>query len=147
METAAMRRLQISHTLAVILFGIASASASGPQRTTAVFADWTVVCNFPTNKPKDCEILGIQTLPGQNVPFGQIGVAHPEKAGDYKITVLTPPNVWLQTGTKLFPEDKGSIVASFKWCSNTRCLAEAVLSKAALKKMASRTQPARAGWG
>ena len=128
--------------LAALLAAITPAVAAGPQRTSAVFDDWTVICSFPGDKPKQCEIVSIQTMPGQNNPFGQISINHPDKNAAYKLTVQTPPNAWLPTGVKLmFDEKDDGAAATFKWCAGTRCLADGDVSKAVMKKIIARSLP------
>jgi invasion protein IalB len=128
----------------IALAGIPSAVVAGPQRTTAVFDDWTLACSYPAEKPRQCEMLSIQTLPGQNTPFGQITINQPDKNAPYDIIIQTPPNASVQTGARFLIDDKDDVVvASFKWCASSRCLAEGKLSKDAIKKIAARNQPTR----
>jgi invasion protein IalB len=126
---------------ALLLLGVASPALSAPQRTTAVYDDWTLVCALPADKPKQCEIVSIQTLAEQNTPVGQISVSHLEKNGPYKLIIQTPPNAWVQTGVKLSVEEKDSVPASFKWCVNTRCAAEGEVAEPMIDRLAKQNTP------
>jgi invasion protein IalB len=117
------------------------ALAENPTRTTAVYEDWTVLCNLAENQ-KQCELVSTQSLPGQSSPFSQIIINHPKTSQPYKLVIQSPPNAWLQTGTKLIVGDSENVPATFKWCANSRCLSEGELSKAQIEKLASRADPA-----
>lgn len=126
---------------AAVLLGFVNAVSSAPQRTTAVYDDWTLLCLFQADKPKQCEIFSVQTLAEQNTAVGQISISRPEKSGPYKLIVQTPPNAWLQAGVKLSVEEKDSVTASFKWCVSTRCAAEGDAAKPLIDRLARQTNP------
>ena len=145
-RTPLMTNLGSTTTVAVcaILLGGASARAQGPERTTATFGDWTVVCVQPSDGPKACELVHAQKVEGQAEPAGQITISRATKAEPFKLIIQIPPNAWFATGVRFVFDDKDpGILASLRWCLSTRCRADADLTAEALKLMRVRTEPGR----
>jgi invasion protein IalB len=129
-----------------LLIAVYQAYGQEPQRTAATYGDWTVSCVMaqPPEDQRSCEMVQSQTIPGQPNPVGQITLRRPAKNDPFRIFFQIPANVWLQTGVKFVSDDKESgLVATFKWCIPSRCLADADLNDAALKKLRARTDPGR----
>jgi len=131
----------------VILFPAASTNAQvSPQRTTATYQDWMVSCVMASTPggQKACEVVQSQTLEGQTSPVSQITINRADGGGPFKLFVQVPANVWLQAGVKLATDDKDPGLGTvFKWCIPTRCLSDADLPDAVIKKMRAQTEPGR----
>jgi invasion protein IalB len=85
-----------------------------------------------------CEMLQEEKLQGSPNPTTQVSIGKPSKGAPYRMTVLVPPSVWLQGGVRLVADDKDvTPTASFKWCIQSRCLADVDLPDDAMKKLRS----------
>jgi invasion protein IalB len=141
-----MRILNLSSGLLVgaLISNLTHAHAQGPQRSTATYDDWTLVCIMPSEGRKSCEIVHTQVAQGQSEPVGQVAISRPAKDQPTKIFLQVPPNVWLQNGATFVFDDKvPGLIATFQWCAPSRCLAEADLPTAAIAKMRARTEPGK----
>jgi invasion protein IalB len=133
--------------LVVVGLGIACARAQMPQRTTATYDDWTISCTTASGGERSCELVQSQIIQGQATPASQITIARSSKGGPFMIFFQVPPKVWLQTGVKLQTDDKDpGITATFRWCTPTRCLADADLPDAAIKKLNQFADPGHLSW-
>lgn len=138
--------------VSIALFSsINSIFAQAPQRSAATYDDWMASCAIvqaPQNQ-KLCELTQVETaqspqggVQGQQIPVGQITIARPAKDKPYKISFQVPSNAWLQTGVKLVPgSGTSSMLAPFRWCTPTRCLADTDLTDAAISDWRNQTQP------
>jgi invasion protein IalB len=121
--------------------------AQGPQGTTATFDDWTVSCATGVEGQNSCEMVQIQTAPGQPNPVAQITIRRPAKNESFKIFFQVPTNVWLQPGMNfVLDSNSTALVATFRWCVQTRCLADADLNEENVKKLGARTDTGRADY-
>jgi invasion protein IalB len=129
--------LVVSSTLIV-----GAADAQAPQRTTATYDDWTVSCATQAQTQMICDLSQAQRVQGQSNPTTQVTISRPEKNKQYKIGIVVPADVWLQTGVRLTVEENGPpTVATFTLCLPNRCLAEANLSDEMMKRLRTRTDP------
>jgi invasion protein IalB len=91
-----------------------------------------------------CEMVLAQKIEGQTNTVGQITISRPSKKDPLKIFFQTPANVWLQTGTKFVSDEKEpALVAAFRWCLPSRCLAHAEFNDATVSKLYRQTEPGR----
>jgi invasion protein IalB len=131
-------------TIGALLSFVTPAWAQAPQRTTATFEDWTVVCVRPGDKEKSCEVVHSQVMSGQLEPVGQVTITRASTREPYKLILQVPPNISFATGVRfVFDEKEQALVPTFRWCINTRCRADADISEQALKIMRARTEPGR----
>jgi invasion protein IalB len=129
---------------AMLLFAATAATAQAPQRITATYDDWTMSCSKAAESPKTCEMVQIQTLEGQGSPVGQITIGRATKDGPLKLVIQVAPNVSLDAGLKFTSDEKEpALPATFRWCTNTRCLAERDLSADAAAKLRKITEPGK----
>jgi invasion protein IalB len=139
-----MRKIA-SDVLLLALCGLAvgPAYAQAPERITARFDDWTVSCANPLPPAaKTCEMVQSQTMKGQSNPVGQITISRPAKNQPFKFFFQVPANAWFQTGIKFVAQpDQPALVADFRWCLPSRCLADVELSETAVSKFGSYTAP------
>lgn len=121
---------------------IDAAFAQAQQRITAKFDDWTVSCIAPPSSAvKTCELLQAQTK-GSSNPIGQITISRAAKSEPFKIFFQVPPSVWFQTGIKFVAQpSQAPLLAQFRWCLPSRCLADVELSEAAVSKFGSYAMP------
>ena len=130
--------------VAPLLSSVTFASAQAPQRTSATFEDWTVVCVMPDGKEKTCELVHAQLISGQPDPVGQVTITRTSQRGPYKLILQVPPNITFATGVRfVFDEKEQPLVATFRWCINARCRADADIAEQSLKIMRTRTEPGR----
>jgi invasion protein IalB len=125
----------------ILLVVAASEAMSAPQRTTAVYDDWTLICTLPADSPKQCEIVSVQTLAERNTPVGQISISRSKKNGPYKLVIQTQPNASVQAGVRLLVEEKESVPASFEWCVDTRCSADGDVAEPIIDRLAKQNTP------
>jgi invasion protein IalB len=90
----------------VVLFGIELSRAQGPERATATYGDWTVVCVQPSDGQKVCELVHQQIAEGQSEPVGQITIGRATKADQLQLIIQIPPNAWLASGVRFVFDDK-----------------------------------------
>lgn len=124
-----------------------SAHAQTPERTTATYGDWTASCATPPSGEKSCELIQSQILQGQTTPTSQITIARTTKNGPLKIFVQVPTNVLFQSGVIFRVDDiEAGVTATLRWCAPSRCLADAELSDAVIKKLSSAAEPGALSW-
>lgn len=134
----------LSASVVVLAASLVHASAQAPQRTMAVYRDWTLACAIASDAGarKSCGIVQAQKIEGQATPVGQVGIGRSTKYEPFKLSIELRPNVWIPTGVKLVTSDK-AISANFKWCIVTRCLADADLTDADVSNLRAQKQPGR----
>jgi invasion protein IalB len=117
--------------------------ARAQQRTMAVYNDWTLSCTID-GSAKSCGLVQVQKINGQSAAISQIGIGRKIKTDPNKISIEISTNVWMPAGVKLIASDSTSaITASVKWCTLTRCLADAELSDATVKRLLSEKAPGK----
>jgi invasion protein IalB len=125
----------------------AYAYAQTPQRTTAVYGDWTVLCVMPSNPDdkKACAMVQSNTVQGQTTPAGQITISQSTKNEPVKLFLQVPANVSFQGGVVSFVTDQSEplLAATFRWCIPARCMADADLTNADLTKLRAQKKPGR----
>jgi len=125
----------------VLILGIGLAQAQ--QRTMTIYGDWTVSCTIVFGSSEACGLLQVQKIKGQTA-VSQIGIGHITKSDPLKISIEITANAWMPTGVKLITSDNASaITAPFKWCTSTRCLADADLSDANIKTLRAQKDPGK----
>ena len=126
-----------------VVISFSAAYAQVPQRTTAAYDDWTVSCTTTGEaNGKSCEAFSIQMIGNPPTPTSQITIKRAAKSEPFKVFIQVPANVWLESGVRFVYDDKEpGLVAAFRWCIPARCLADADLNDAALKKLRARTEP------
>jgi len=132
---------------------IISGVAHAQQRTMAIYGDWTLSCVIASGGAKSCGLVQSQKLANQSSAISQIGIGHSAKTDLLKVSIEITPNAWMLTGVKLIASDSAPaitgplkyttavITAPFKWCTSTRCLAEADLSDANIKTLRTQKEP------
>jgi invasion protein IalB len=116
--------------------------ARAQQRTMAVYNDWTLSCTIDGSK--SCGLVQVQKINGQSAAISQVGIGRKIKTDPNKISIEIIANVWMPAGVKLIASDSTtSITASVKWCTLTRCLADAELSDATVKRLLSEKAPGK----
>ncbi|MGA7975424.1 MAG: invasion associated locus B family protein [Pseudolabrys sp.] len=114
-----------------------TASAQGPQQTTATYEDWTVRC-VTLKGIKSCEMAQTMQIKGQTRPITQIAIGRQPKNGSLKIVFEMPVNVSLPDGVHLVTDDKKfDMTASFSRCVPVGCFAETNISEAQIKTLRS----------
>jgi invasion protein IalB len=137
-----LRNLMLPISMLVMLTAFAAGQA--PQKTSATYEDWTVSCSRAADRPKTCELIQIQTLEGQSAAASQVTIGRLEKDGPLKLVIQVAPNVSLDAGLKFTSDEKEpALPATFRWCTNTRCLAERDLSADAAAKLRKITEPGK----
>ena len=127
----------------LILVGDGADAQQSPQRTTATYDDWTVRCETLAGTPPQKACLIVQGARLQNQPnlATQITVGRPPKSEVVKLIFQVPINVWLPAGVTLVYDSQGSpIVAAFKRCVPTACLADLDISDETVKKFRALTE-------
>lgn len=128
--------------LGVSLLAVHQVRAQTPQRISAIFDDWAVSCAPAAQGQKACEMLHTQTVEGQPTPVGQVTIQRASKKGPFEVVLLVPPNVWVPAGVKFVIDGKEpSVAIPLRWCTGTRCLAEARLTDDVMKKLRARREP------
>jgi invasion protein IalB len=129
---------------AIIVAG--TVHAQSPQRTTATYDDWTVSCAVTAGE-KSCELAQSQSPQGQTSPISQITIGRVAKNEPLRIIFQVASNVWLQAGVKVLIDEKEPLLsAAFRWCIPTRCLADADLTDAYIKKLNGRNESLHLSW-
>ena len=133
-------RGKIWQVVVALGLSLAPVHAQAPQRITATYDDWTVSCVAPPNS--NCELVEAQMMKGKSSPVGQITISRAAKDKAYKIFFQVPANAWLQTGIKFVAQaNQAPLLAQFRWCLPSRCLADAELTEALVGKFGSYTTP------
>ena len=98
-----------------------------PQRTTATFADWIVVCTSVAgrNPSKVCKMVQITEVRGKNTPFSRVDVSYPGRGQPIKLTVQVPPSASIATQVRIQTADSDPGIASpFARCLPVGCFAD-----------------------
>jgi invasion protein IalB len=131
----------------ILFFGLAYPDftlAQTSTRTIVTYEDWTVTCSKAADDSKVCDMVQIQTLAGQGSPVGQTIIGRAGANGQLKLVFHVAPNVWLDAGLKFTADEKeAGLPATFRWCTNTRCLAERDLSADVIAKLRKLTDPGK----
>ena len=120
--------------------------ADAQERTLATYGDWTVSCAKASRSGagKSCGLVQVQKNKGQTTTVSQIGIGRDIKTDPVKISIEIGANAWIPTGVKLTASDNAFvIIASFKWCISTRCLADAELSDVDIKNLRAQKDAGR----
>ncbi len=123
---------------------------AAPQRTTASFADWTVVCEARAPR-RACEMTQtVQDQRQQPVAVLAVGRAAPDQP--WRLVARVPVNVLLVQPARLVMEGEAApapVSLGFRLCIPNSCFAEAELPPAAeLARLRGRPAeaPARVEW-
>jgi invasion protein IalB len=111
-----------------------------PQRTTATYADWVVVCSSASGgaTPKACKMIQGTQVQGKNVAFSHIAVSYPGRGQPINLTVQVPPNASFATQVRVQTADGDpGIVSSFSYCLPIGCFANFELKDDVAKKFAA----------
>lgn len=126
----------------VLALGLSSAAyAQTPQRTTATYGDWIVSCVMPPNpgSKKSCAIVQPQSDPVSQTTISRASANEP-----FKLFFQVPTNVWYQGGVSFVADQSEPLLlATFRWCIPTRCLADADLTDAIINKLRAQKKPGR----
>lgn len=115
-----------------------------PQQTTASFADWTLRCTRTTAAAKLCEV--VQTITAQERTVAQIAFGRVEKGQPLHLSVLVPPSVTFTAAPALATMRDGDapmVELAWRRCLPGGCLAEAIVSDEALRRIRGTMDPAR----
>jgi invasion protein IalB len=139
-------KICVVSSLAIFLLNDGGGYAQGPQKSSATYDDWTASCVMVSGAvgQQSCEVVQAQKLQGQPSPTTEIIIGRPNKSEPYKMAIFVPPNVWLQSGVGFVAGDKDApVTATFKWCTSSRCLAEADLREDTIQALRSLSEPGR----
>ena len=117
-------------------------AASGPQRTTATFADWTLGCDHPAGAVV-CEVS--QVISAETRPVAQIAIGRPARGAPLHLTIAVPPSVTLIQPPRLGGLGKDGPALDLAWrrCLPGACYAEATLPDDVLRQLRTRTDATR----
>ncbi len=125
----------------------AAAPAATPDRTTAQFGDWTVVCAVVADERR-CEVSQVvqdrQTQVGAAVAIGR-----PARDEPMKLVVRVPLNVTVSSALRLVLDGAEVATLPFGVCSPVGCFAELdQRNQQIFSRLAARTaeQPGRVEW-
>jgi invasion protein IalB len=124
--------------------GASSRFVQAPQLTTATYDEWTVRCEVRsgTSGRKLCEITQMTSLRGRT--YTQIAIGRSVRTKTWKVVFEVPVNVWVQTDVKFTFDGKNpGFSATFTRCVPNGCFAESYLTDDMVRKLRTRTQPAR----
>jgi invasion protein IalB len=83
---------------------------------------------------KSCGLTQVQKIQGHPTAISQIGIGRNARSDPLKISIEITANAWMQSGIKLIANENTTIIsAQFRWCTSTRCLADADLSDTDLR--------------
>lgn len=123
--------------------------AEAPERTTASFGDWSVVCVAqPAPAGKMCEMsMTIQDQRQQ--PVAILALGRSARSEPLKLVARVPVNVQVATPARLTLEGEAGAELAFRSCSRLGCFAELELrDEALLRRLRARgaEQPGRVEW-
>jgi invasion protein IalB len=113
----------------------APAVGQAPQRTSATYGDWEVVCEMLAGPPaqKSCDMQ--QILRSQGNPISRVALPLPPKGESVKLFVQLPVNVSFTAPVKITIDDKDAgFTTPFRRCVPAGCFAEAELKDDLQKK-------------
>ena len=115
------------------------APITGPQTTTATYADWVLRCQQASEK-RLCEIAQTLQVSGQQAPVALVAFGRDNDAKAFKIVIQLPLNIWIDTGVKLALKDvPAPIEARFRNCVPAGCFAEALVKDEVVAAMKAAT--------
>jgi invasion protein IalB len=127
----------------VAFLSLSISSAHSQQRTMAIYGDWTLSCTI-SSAGKSCGLVQVQQIKGQSTAVSQVGIGRNAKTDPLKISIEVSSSTWIPSGVKLIASDNApAITAPFKWCTSTRCLADADLSDANIKTLRTQKDPGK----
>jgi invasion protein IalB len=150
-----IRQRPIARILACALLAVVSGRAAAqspapaqpaPQQTTATYEDWIVRCETRQGPPshKNCEMVQFTQVKGQSGVLTQIAIGQPVKGQAIKLVIQVPISVWLPTGVKLLNGGKDTaIVANYRWCIPTACMAFVEIKDDTIRKFKAATAPGK----
>jgi len=131
-----------------------AAPADSPDRTTAVFGDWSVQCFMrPQGTPaRACEMLQT-TQDGRGQTVAALGITRTARGDPLRMVAIVPVNLQPQQPARLALGGQGrqeaAVSLAFKHCLPRGCTAEAELrEEALLRRLKTRAadQPGRLEW-
>jgi invasion protein IalB len=122
--------------------------SASPERTTASFGDWTLRCerpSLPAGATRVCEVAQSIQLQGQQGPLAQIAIGRLQRTDPLRLTLVLANNVTLTSVPKLGSEEKGGPTTDTVWqrCLPGGCFADVALKDDVLKRLRSKSEPAR----
>jgi invasion protein IalB len=108
-----------------------------PERSSATYADWVVVCKSVAGQTpsKACRMIQMTQVQGKNVLFSRVAVSYPGRGQPIKLTVEVPPNASFATQVHVQTADSDpGIVSSFSYCLPVGCFADFALKDDVAKK-------------
>jgi invasion protein IalB len=112
-------------------------AAQTPQRTTATYEAWVLLCDIQPGPPlqKSCEIAQLAQVSGQPNPISRVAIGRPANAEAAKLLIQLPVNVSFAVGVKVQTDDKDpGLLVPFRRCVPAGCFAEAELREDILKR-------------
>jgi invasion protein IalB len=124
---------------APVILGVLSTGvlAHAQERRLETYGDWTLSCVVASGSGtvKSCGLVQVETSGKQN-PVSQVGIGRYATSDPLKFSIEIPANVWLPTGiTMLLDGRQPPITPTFKWCTASRCYADADISDAEIKRL------------
>jgi invasion protein IalB len=132
-------------SFSVLALLLTPCDAIAQQRTTAIYGDWTLSCAIASGSGagKSCGLVQVQKINGQSAAVSQIGIGRAQ-SDPLKISIQITANAWMQSGVKLITNENALVItALFKWCTSTRCLADADLSDAHITTLRIQKDPGK----
>jgi invasion protein IalB len=119
-----------------------------PQRTTASYGDWTVVCEIAPGPPprRNCEMNQVaeRQVQGQTATISRVAIGLPPKGEPAKLVVQLPVNVLFAAPLKITTDAKDvGISTPFRHCVPSGCFAEIELKDDLQKKFRAATEPGK----
>jgi invasion protein IalB len=132
--------------VALIGLVLSAAVVRAQQQTTALYGDWTLSCIIAPDPAsgQSCGLVQLQKLKGQSNAISQIGIGRDAKSDPLKISIEVISNAWITGGVELMTNENALVLtAPFKWCTSTRCLADAELSDVNIQTLNIQTEPGK----
>ena len=121
----------------------APGAQASPQRTTASYGDWVVLCEIQPGPPqqKACDMEQLAQVQGQTSPISRVAIPLPAKGEPFKLIVQLPVNVSLVAPIKITSDAKDAGVATpFRRCVPAGCFGEFELKDDVQKKFRAATE-------
>jgi invasion protein IalB len=125
----------------------AQPQAATPERTTAQFGDWTVVCAV-VSEERRCEVSQV-VQDRQAQAAAAIAIGRSNREGPLRFVLRTPVNVTVSAPSRLLLDGSEAAAMPFGVCNVLGCFAELELgSSPLLARLSARTaeQPGRLEW-
>jgi invasion protein IalB len=119
------------------------APADSPERTSAVFGDWTVQCVTRTPGNRICEMIQA-TQNQQQQPVSVLAIGRLTRTDPLRLVARVPVNALVAQPARLTLEGDQPLTLPFRHCNPSGCFAEFELrDEAVLRRLRGRTPEQR----